>query len=174
VNVEFHRVDRRVCVARTTRADGALLELRATAKSGLPHDLEHLIVESALAVEPSFWRLVAAGAEFKGMTVQTRRPRRKPRSTNRALARRYNNGWAEQVVGQVVAFYRTVARKGWAPGDALPQSWARVARQIDECPIRARATVATMTDACTQLAAAEDQWSRLKDGQHLVWSFSNK
>jgi hypothetical protein len=144
--------------------------MRTTAKSGLPHDLEHLIVESTLAVDPGLWKLIAAGAEFKSMTVQTQRPRRKPRSVNRDLARRYNNGWAEQVVGQVVGFYRAVSRRGWAPGDPLPATWTTVARKIEGWPVRARTTEEALTEACAQLAVAEGGWSRLDDGEHLVWT----
>jgi hypothetical protein len=173
VDVEFYRVDGRSCVARAIRADGAQIELRGTAKNGLPHDLEHMIVESALALEPAFWSLVAAGAEFKSMSVQARRPRRKPRSTNRDLARRYDTGWAEQVVGEVVKFYRTISQRGWMLGDALPTSWATVARRIEGWPVRVRATQQTLTEACLQLAAADSRWSQLEVGQHLVWTFSD-
>ena len=38
----------RSCLARAQRLDGAVIETTATAMDGLPHDLEHSVVEAAL------------------------------------------------------------------------------------------------------------------------------
>src|SRR5437762_2469940 len=95
VLVEFVRVDERRCLARATRpTDGALIETTATAKGGIPHDVQHFIVEAALGFQDGFWGRVARGAEFRSMRVVVDRPRRRPRSQNRALTKGFD-GWGE-------------------------------------------------------------------------------
>src|SRR5262245_54749638 len=44
LTVEFVKITDRSCLARARRLDGAMIETTATARGGLPHDLEHLLV----------------------------------------------------------------------------------------------------------------------------------
>jgi hypothetical protein len=119
VLVEFVKVNERCCLARASRPDGATVETTATAKDGLPHDLEHLVVEAALACDDGFWGRVARGAEFANLTVSRRGPRRRPRSQNRVLTRGYN-GWNEDLVTKVVTVLDEATARGWSPPARLP------------------------------------------------------
>src|SRR4051812_48695636 len=101
MDVEFMALEPNASVARWSRSDGAVIETVATAKSGLPHDLEHLIVERATGFRNGFWGRVAAGAEFRSMSITLTRPRKRARSQSRALTRDYS-GWGEDLVGKVV------------------------------------------------------------------------
>lgn len=53
------RRDRFVC----HRGDGVEVSWAVAGPPGLPHDLQHLAVESVLGLERGFWGLVAAGLE---------------------------------------------------------------------------------------------------------------
>jgi hypothetical protein len=61
LTVEFVKITDRSCLARARRLDGAMIETTATARDGLPHDLEHLVVEAALDCGNGFWGRVWRG-----------------------------------------------------------------------------------------------------------------
>jgi hypothetical protein len=168
VEVEFVRVNERMCLAPARRADGALLETTATAKSGIPHDLEHFVVESAFGYQEGIWGLIARGAEFATMRVATTKPRRRPRAQNRALARGYD-GWGEHLVSSVVAVYRDLKAGGWcppAPPPRLPASNALLDPR--RClPIRVIITGEALHQAFVDLDVAERQWASLPIGGSL-------
>jgi len=69
--VEFIKVTDRSCVARARRLDGATVQTTATARDGIPHDLEHLVVEAALDCDNGFWGRVWRGAEFDSIRIAT-------------------------------------------------------------------------------------------------------
>jgi hypothetical protein len=78
--VEFVKVTDRSCLARARRLDGAMVETTATARDGLPHDLEHLVVEAALDCGNGFWGRVWRGAEFSSIRIAGSGPRRRART----------------------------------------------------------------------------------------------
>ena len=104
-----------------------------TANSGLPHDLEHLIVDVALNIRNGFWGRVAAGAEFKSLQVTTVRPRRRPRSYDPGLARDFDrrSEWIGRLVTQA---FSEAHQQGWDLGLPLPrlESIAKVLRARDQ------------------------------------------
>jgi hypothetical protein len=77
LTVEFVKITDRSCLARARRLDRAVIETMATARDGLPHDLEHLVVETALDCGNGFWGRVWRGAEFDSIRVATSGPRRR-------------------------------------------------------------------------------------------------
>ena len=117
--VEFIKVTDRSCVARARRLDGAMIETTATARDGLPHDLELLVVEAALDCGNGFWGRVWRGAEFDSIRVVSSGPRRRARSWNRQLTKGYN-GWNEDLVTKVVAVLDEAAGRGWSPPAHCP------------------------------------------------------
>ena len=119
LTVEFVKITDRSCLARARRLDGAMIETTATARDGLPDDLEHLLVEAALDCGNGFWGRVWRGAEFGSIRVASAGPRRRPRSWNRQLATGYN-GWNEHLVTKVVAVLDEAVGRGWSPPARLP------------------------------------------------------
>jgi hypothetical protein len=173
VNVEFVKVDERLCLARARRSDGALLETTATAKGGFPHDLEHFVVEAALGYQDGFWGRVARGAEFRGMRVVTAKPRRRSRQENQLLARGYD-GWGEDLVWRVVATYRQCKTMGWVPPAPLPETRTRN-RLLDprnnpfvQVPTMSGATIER---ACVDLDRTAQEWAGLAVGGSLTRSW---
>jgi hypothetical protein len=80
LTVEFVKITDRSCLARL---DGAAIETTAAARGGLPHDLEHLVVEAALDCGNGFWGRVWRGADVRAMAVLLDRAavlRRRPSS----------------------------------------------------------------------------------------------
>jgi hypothetical protein len=61
LTVEFVKITDRSCLARARRLDRAVIETMATARDGLPHDLEHLVVETALDCGNGFWGRCGGG-----------------------------------------------------------------------------------------------------------------
>lgn len=166
--VDFIKIDERSCLARAVRPDGALIETTATAKDGMPHDLEHLIVEKALCCDTGFWGRVCRGAEFSSIRVTTRGPRRRPRVWNRELTKGYN-GWNEDLVTKVVRMYHEALRQGWAPPAALP-SVPTGALLLDprRCPpAQAAITSEALAAAAVALHEAEREWRDLPIGGRL-------
>jgi hypothetical protein len=164
VDVEFVRVDQRTCLARANRGDGAVLETTATAKSGIPHDLEHFIVELELGYEDGFWGRVARGAEFSSMRVRTMKPRRRPRADNRRLAKGYD-GWAEHLVFSVVSVYGQAKTRGWVPPARLPDS-PELGRLLDprrRPPVQATVDRVSLWRASVALDNAQREWAALAD-----------
>jgi len=159
------RINERSCLARAHRSDGAVLETTATAKSGIPHDLEHFVVESALGYQEGIWGLIAQGAEFASLRVATAKPRRRPRTDSRALARGYD-GWGEHLVSSVVHVYREAEAGGWSPPGPLPPL-CTVNALLDprrRPPLRVEITADTLRQACIGLDAAEREWASLAVG----------
>jgi len=175
VDVEFVRVDQRTCLARALRGDGAVLETIATAKSGIPHDLEHFIVELELGYEDGFWGRVARGAEFSTMHVRTMKPRRRPRADNRRLAKGYD-GWAEHLVFSVVSVYRQERTRGWVPPAKLRDS-PELGRLLDprrRPPVQVTVGRDSLWRVFVALDGAEREWAALPIGGSLmrVWPLS--
>lgn len=166
--VEFVKVSDRSCLARARRADGATVETTATAKDGLPHDLEHLVVEDALDCRAGFWGRVWDGAEFSTLTVTRHGPRRRPRSRNRALTRGYS-GWDEDLVTRVVAVLDEATARGWAPPARLPDGPA-LGALLDprrRPPVHATVDRHRVTIAVSELSAARQTWAELPIGGSL-------
>ncbi|MEX1006579.1 MAG: hypothetical protein WD271_01895 [Acidimicrobiia bacterium] len=165
MDVEFVRVSERVCLARAVREDGALVETRATTKSGLPHDLEHLTVEAGLALHDGFWGRVAAGAEFKGMKITMVKPRRRPRALNRAIARGYT-GWDDDLVGAVVNVYREARAAGWEPSRTFPQvpALTRLLRRGHGTRVGSTFEREVIERTCVSLRDAEGEWMAVPIG----------
>jgi hypothetical protein len=166
--MEFVKITDRSCLARARRLDGAMIETTATARDGLPHDLEHLVVEAALECENGFWGRVWRGAEFASIRVTSSRPRRRPRSWNRQLTRGYN-GWNEDLVTKVVAVLDEAASRGWFPPARLPDVPA-MAVLLDvrrRPPAQAIMSRDRITAAVTELFEARQEWGSLPVGGSL-------
>ncbi len=168
LTVEFVKITDRSCLARARRLDGAMIETTATARDGLPHDLEHLVVEAALDCGNGFWGRVWRGAEFHSIRVAGSGPRRRPRSWNRQLTRGYN-GWNEDLVTKVVAVLDEAAGRGWSPPARLPDVPAMaVLLDVRRRP-PAEATISRdrITAAVTELFEARQEWGSLPVGGSL-------
>lgn len=145
-----------------------MIETTATARDGLPHDLE-LVVEAALDCGNGFWGRVWRGAEFDSIRVRRRGPRRRPRSWNRGLTRGYN-GWNEDLVGKVVAVLDEAAGRGWSPPARLPDVPA-MSVLLDvrrRPPAEAIISRDRTTTAVTQLFEARQEWGSLPVGGSLT------
>ena len=168
LTVEFVKITDRSCLARARRLDGAVIETTATARDGLPHDLEHLVVEAALDCGNGFWGRVWRGAEFDSIRVASSRPRRRPRSWNRELTRGYN-GWNEDLVTKVVAVLDEATSRGWSPTAPVPDVPAMaVLLDVRRRP-PAEATISRdrITAAVTRLFEARQEWGSLPVGGSL-------
>jgi hypothetical protein len=87
---------------------------------GLPHDLQHYVVESALGMDRSFWGCLAAGGSLRTTTAT----RRKGKPTGgRGLLRRHAStlNAAESAI--------RAAQHGWKRGDTTPVTAALDAMQ---------------------------------------------
>lgn len=166
-------MNKRYCSARAVRPDGATVETTATAKDGLPHDLEHLVVEAALACDDGFWGRVARGAEFASLKVSRSGPRRQPRSQNRALTRGYN-GWNEDLVTKVVTVLDEATGRGWSPPARLPDV-PGLGVLLDvrrRPPVDATVDRQRVTSAVIDLFEARRAWSELPIGGSLTRTWS--
>lgn len=166
--VEFIKVTDRSCLARARRLDGAAVETTATARDGLPHDLEHLVVEAALDCRSGFWGRVWRGAEFNSIRVASTGPRRRARSWNRQLTKGYN-GWNEDLVTKVVAVLDEATGRGWSPPAPLPDVPA-LAVLLDarrRPPVEAVISRDRITAAVTGLFRAKQEWGSLPVGGSL-------
>lgn len=68
--VVFTKQKSRAYTVTVERTDRVRLQFHGVGKKFLvPHDLEHLIVESELNMRQGFWGCVADGALFSGMTI---------------------------------------------------------------------------------------------------------
>jgi hypothetical protein len=173
MTVEFVKITERLCLARARRLDGATIETTATAKGGLPHDLEHLLVEAALDCHNGFWGRVWRGAEFgDGIRVIRSGPRRRPRSWNQSLARGFT-GWDEDLVGKVVAVLDQAVGRGWRPPDRLPDlpGLAVLLYERGRPPTEAVISRDRIAAAVTGLFEARREWQRLPVGGSLVRSW---
>ncbi|MEZ0112552.1 hypothetical protein ABH920_006574 [Catenulispora sp. EB89] len=169
LTVEFVNVSDRACLARARRADAAMIETTATTKGGVPHDLEHLIVEAALDCHQGFWGRVWRGAEFANIDVTRNGPRRRPRSHNRELTKGYT-GWNEDLVTKVAAVLDEATARGWSPPDRLPDVPA-LAVLLDarrRPPVDATIDRGRVTTAVTELVEARRAWLKLPVGRSLT------
>jgi len=168
LTVEFVKVTDRSCLARARRLEGAMMETTPTARDGLPHVLEHLLVEAALDCGNGFWGRVWRGAEFDSIRVTRAGPRRRPRSWNRQLARGYN-GWNEDLVTKVVAVLDEAADRGWSPPARLPDGPAMAVLLDARRRPPAEATISRdrITAAVTGLFEARQEWASLPVGGSL-------
>jgi hypothetical protein len=171
--VEFMKVTDRSCVARARRLDGATVQTTATARDGIPHDLEHLVVEAALDCDNGFWGRVWRGAEFDSIRVATEGPRRHAQSWNRQLTKGYN-GWNEDLVTKVVAVLDEAVARGWSPPARLPDG-PTLAVLLDarrRPPAEAIISRDRIATAVTGLFAARQEWATLPVGGSLsrAWS----
>ncbi|WP_194892220.1 hypothetical protein [Catenulispora pinisilvae] len=175
LSVEFVKVSDQACLARARRADSAMIETTATAKDGLPHDLEHLIVEAALDCHQGFWGRVWRGAEFANINVIHNGPRRRPRSHNRELTKGYN-GWNEDLVTKVAAVLDEATARGWSPPGRLPDVPA-LAVLLDarrRPPVEAIIDRGRMITAVTELFEARRAWSALPIGESLTHTWQRR
>jgi len=153
--------------SRLHRADGVVVLLRGTGHEAvddrperLPHDLAHLVVEDALALEHGLWGTLAAGGMFgHAAVVAGRRPPHADRRAREVVARsgdRLNQ--AEIVVAAVVRLTRE-GRDGDL--DALRagtgESWWPVG--VDGDALRA---------ACVGLRDAAARWRATPVGGELA------
>jgi len=168
LTVEFVKITDRSCLARARRLAGAVIETTATARDGLPHDLEHLVVEAALDCGNGFWGRVWRGAEFDSIWVATSGPRRRPRSWNRQLTRGYN-GWNEDLVTKVVSVLDEAADRGWSPPARLPDvpTMAVLLDPRRRPPAEAVISRDRITAAVTDLFEARQEWGSLLVGGSL-------
>ena len=166
--VEFIKVTGRSCLARAQRLDGAMVETTATARDGLPHDLEHFVVEAALDCRNGFWGRVWRGAEFDSIRVSTSGPRRRARSWNRQLTRGYK-GWNEDLVGKVVAVLDEATGRGWSPPARLPDvpTMAVLLDNRRRPPAEAVISRDRIITAVTELFEARQEWGSLPVGGSL-------
>ena len=112
---------------KRTRVPGSSMAL---GRGGMPHDLQHLVVEAAAGLDDGFWGSVAAGATFRS----TGRKRTRP---GRAVIARNRNGIAaaEQATGRHVA--------EWLAGRRTPvtEALARFDRLWRDLPAEGSFTV---------------------------------
>jgi hypothetical protein len=98
-------VDGRLCSWRAElpghrRVAGSTMAARS-ARTDLPHDLAHFVVEAGLGLEHGFWNLVANGATFRSLG---RRPTRPGRQLIAAYRAELNE--AEAIVNAHVGAWR--------------------------------------------------------------------
>lgn len=175
MNVDFVRDGRHVRVI-VHRDDGVKLETTTTrAKNALlPHDLEHFVVENAVGLTSGLWGRVAAGAEFESFAVTTTKPRRRPRTTGRALTRGMS-GWDEHIIGVVVGCFEAARATGWSPPDKLPSALpiqkelARVTGSVERDFTRS-----DVARACIHLHDAIEAWDATPEGGSLSLSWTVK
>jgi hypothetical protein len=138
------------------------------AKDGVPHDLEHLIVEKMLGCGAGFWGRVCQGAEFSSIRVTRRGPRRRPRAWNHELTKGYS-GWDEDLVTNVVRMYREARRQGWLPPAAFPPvpTMALLLDPRRRPPVHATITREALAAAAAALCEAEREWRDLPVGGAL-------
>jgi hypothetical protein len=108
----------------------------------IPHDLVHLVVESALGIDDGFWGAIAAGATFGGFEATDRRAHRTP--GRKVLARRGPALGAAELL--VAGIYRT-----WA-GLPVHRGLPETRLGIDE---------ARRDRACRALDEAKAMWDAL-------------
>jgi hypothetical protein len=170
--VEFVKIDSRSCLARAVRPDGARIETTATARDGIPHDLDHLIVEKALRCDTGFWGRVCRGAEFSSIRVVRKSPRRRPRSWNRQLTKGYN-AWNEDLVTKVVRMYHEALGQGWLPPAAFPcvPTGALLLDPRRRPPAEAVISMPALAEAAVALHQAGREWPDLPVGGFLSRSW---
>jgi hypothetical protein len=175
VQVEFVKLSEQSCLARAARPDGALVETTATAKGGIPHDLEHFIVEDALHCDTGLWARVCQGAEFPNFRVTRNSSRRRPQAWHRELAKGYS-GWDEDLVTKVVDVYQEARGHGWSPPATLPRlpTMALLLDPRRRPPAEAVFSKETITSAVVALWEAEQQWRRLPVGDALTRHWDNR
>lgn len=164
--VEFVKLTERCCLARATRSDGAIVETTATAKGGIPHDLEHFLVEQELRCDTGFWARVSQGAEFSNFRVIRKGPLRHSRARHHELTKGYA-GWDEDLITKVVDMYREARRQGWSPPASVP-SVPTMALLLDprrRPPTQATFDRRTLTAAAFALHSAEQEWQELPVGR---------
>jgi hypothetical protein len=115
LTVEFVKITDRSCLARARRLDGAAIETTAAARGGLPHDLEHLVVEAALDCGNGYWGRVWRGADVRAMAVLLD-PRRRPPAE--AIVSR------DRITAAVIELFEARQEWGRLPvGGALARAW---------------------------------------------------
>lgn len=164
MDVEFIRTGDRSYRARACRSDSTVVEMSgSTKKTGLPHDLVHLVVESELGMREGFWGRVARGGEFKGMLVTRTKPYKQPRPENRTLAKGYAP-WDENLVNGVGRLHAEASNAGWEPGSPFPRV-SVIPSALREQGMR------VVVQLCVRLREAHDDWRGVPVGGSLfrVW-----
>ena len=172
MEVQFTRLDRNQCRATSVREDGATVTTTTTAKGGVPHDLEHLIIDRALRIPDGFWDCVWRGAEFDSLKVETTRARRRPRSYNRSMTKEFNplsegiGGWIGAIFGRVVA-------ASWRPPAALPRD-TEIAALLARPGLRQWVDRARLEVVLTELYEARETWLALGEGESVTYEWPTR
>ena len=169
MDVRFTRLDRNQCEASAVRGDGATVTTKTTAKGGVPHDLEHLIIDRALGIRGGFWDCVWRGAEFDSLHVTTARPRRRPRSVNRSMTARFNP-LSESIGGWIGAISGRLVEAAWRPPAPLPRD-REIAALLGRRGLRPWIDEAKLERVLCELHAAREQWMALREGESVRYEW---
>ena len=169
MDVTFTRLDRNQCRAEAVRADGATITTTTTAKSGVPHDLEHLIVDRALGIKGGFWDCVWRGGEFRNLEVSTVRPRRRPRAHNRSIAAQFNPT-SEGIGAWIGAISARLVATSWTPPAPLPRD-GEIAALLARPYLRASIDKAKLEVVLGELHRARATWLSLREGESMIYEW---
>jgi hypothetical protein len=167
MDVAFTRLDRNQCRATSVRQDGAAVSTTTTAKGGVPHDLEHLIIDRALGIRDGFWDCVWRGAEFNSLKVETGRARRRPQASNRAMTQQFNP-LSEAIGGWIGAIFGRVIATSWRPPSPLPRD-TEIAALLARPNLRRWVDQVRLETVLTELYEAREKWLALREGESLMY-----
>jgi hypothetical protein len=165
MDVEFTRLPHQQCRATAVRADGATVTTTTTAKHGIPHDLEHLVIDRFLGIPNGFWECVWKGAEFSTLQVETVRARKRPRAHNRGLTKEFN-GLSELLGAWVGGIFNQVVGAGWVPGEPLPRH-DEIAALLRRPDLRSWIDADRLQGLCEELHQARRTWMSLPEGRSM-------
>ena len=172
MDVQFTRLDRNQCRATSVREDGATVTTTTTAKGGVPHDLEHLVIDRVLRIRGGFWDCVWRGAEFDTLKVETLRPRRRPRSHNRSMTKEFNP-LSEGIGAWIGAIFARVVAASWRPPAPLPRD-TEIAALLARPGLQPRVDRATLEIVLTELYEAREKWLALSEGESMTYEWPTR